>query len=752
MQRVETEFAGRKLVIETGRMAKQAAGSALVQYGDTIVLAAVTVSDSVSTLPFFPLTVEYKERSYAAGKIPGGFIKREGRPRDEEILSARIVDRTIRPLFPEGFKNEVQVFLYVVSADQENDPDVPALLAASFALNASKIPFLGPVAGVRLGRLQDKWVVNPTFQQLEFSDMDIIVAGSKDSIAMVEGGALEVSEEDMVEALTVAHRAVQEIITIQEKLLPKARVEKMSWVKAEQSPELVARVKELAEGKITEAINRKDKHERIDAVELVKKEVRESLTVEFPDNSRDIADLVGEHEYHALRAQVLDKGERVDGRKVDEVRPISIDTGLLPRAHGSALFTRGQTQALASVTLGTQNDVQRLDSIDDPAETTKSFMLHYNFPPFSTGEVRPVRGTSRREIGHGNLAERALQPLLPPFEEFPYTIRVVSDVLESNGSSSMATVCGGSLAMFDAGVPFQAAVAGVAMGLIKEGKRYAILTDILGTEDHLGDMDFKVAGTEKGITSIQMDIKIEGLEIEIMREALTRAHEGRLHILGEMKKALAGPRPDLSPYAPRIVTIMINPEKIGDLIGPKGKTIRGIQDETGAQISVDDTGAVTVAAVGGDSLERARAMIHALTQEPEIGTTYDAVVKSTTPFGAFVEILPGTEGLVHISELQHGRTERTEDVVNKGDRVQVKLIDRDERGRLRLSMKALIPKPEGAEQEGANGERGGRKRESGEHAAATASASEGEGSEGGSDREGGSRSRPRRGGGGRSRR
>jgi polyribonucleotide nucleotidyltransferase len=754
MQRVETEFAGRKLVIETGRMAKQAAGSAMVQYGDTMVLAAVTVSDTVSTLPFFPLTVEYKERSYAAGKIPGGFIKREGRPRDEEILSARIVDRTIRPLFPEGFKNEVQVFLYVISADQENDPDVPALLAASFALNASKVPFLGPVAGVRLGRLQDKWVVNPTFQQLEFSDMDIIVAGTKDSIAMVEGGALEVSEDDVVEGLTVAHHAVKELIGMQEQLLSKVTVEKMAWEKVEHPVELVARVKELAEGKIGEAINRKEKHERIDAVELVKKEVREALTVEFPDNARDIADLVGEHEYHALRAQVLDKGERVDGRKPNEVRPITIDTSVLPRAHGSALFTRGQTQALASVTLGTQNDVQRLDSIDDPAETTKSFMLHYNFPPFSTGEVRPVRGTSRREIGHGNLAERALQPLLPPFEEFPYTIRIVSDILESNGSSSMATVCGGSLAMFDAGVPFQAAVAGVAMGLIKEGDRYAILTDILGTEDHLGDMDFKVAGTEKGITSIQMDIKIEGLDIEIMREALTRAHEGRMHILGEMKKALAAPRPELSPYAPRIVTIMINPEKIGDLIGPKGKTIRGIQDETGAQITVDDTGAVTVAAVGGEALERARSMIQALTQEPEIGATYDAVVKSTTPFGAFVEILPGTEGLVHISELKHGRTERTEDVVNKGDRVQVKLIDRDERGRLRLSMKALIPKPEGSEDESANGERGGRRRESGERATAAAAAAEGEGEGGeggGSGREGGSRSRSRRGG-GRSRR
>ncbi|HEY9449021.1 MAG TPA: polyribonucleotide nucleotidyltransferase, partial [Gemmatimonadaceae bacterium] len=411
MQRVETEFAGRKLIIETGRMAKQASGSALVQYGETMVLAAVTVSDNVSTLPFFPLTVEYKERSYAAGKIPGGFIKREGRPRDEEILSARIIDRTIRPLFPEGFKNEVQVFLYVISADQENDPDVPALLATSFALNASKIPFLGAVAGVRLGRLQDKWVVNPTFQQLEFSDMDMIVAGTDDSIAMVEGGALEVSEDDVMEGLTLAHRAVRELIAIQSKLLAKVPVVKMQWVKAEQPAELVARVRDLAAGKISEAINRKDKHERIDAVELVKREVRDALTVEFPDNSRDIADLVGEHEYHALRAQVLDSGERVDGRKPNEVRPISIDTSVLPRAHGSALFTRGQTQALVAVTLGTQNDVQRLDSIDDPAETTKSFMLHYNFPPFSTGEVRPVRGTSRREIGHGNLAERALQAL-----------------------------------------------------------------------------------------------------------------------------------------------------------------------------------------------------------------------------------------------------------------------------------------------------------------------------------------------------
>ncbi len=697
-------------------MAKQAAGSALVQYGDTMVLAAVTVSDNKSPLPFFPLTVEYKEKTYAAGKIPGGFIKREGRPHDDEILSARIIDRSIRPLFPEGFQNEVQVFIYVISADQENDADVLALVAASFALNASRIPFMGPIAGVRLGRLNvegraPSWVLNPTFQQLEYSDMDIVIAGSKDSIVMVEGGAFEVGEDTIIEGLQIAHNGVKELIAMQEELLATTRVEKMKWTKTERPAELIARVNALAEGKIAEAINRKDKHERIDAVELVKREAILALTADFPDNSKDIQTLVGDVEYNALRSQVLTKGERVDGRKMNEIRPISIDVGVLPRAHGSALFTRGQTQALVAVTLGTKDDVQRLDSIDDAAETTKSFMLHYNFPPFSTGEVRPMRGTSRREIGHGNLAERALEALRPNAADFPYTIRIVSDVLESNGSSSMASICGGSLALFDAGVPMPAPVAGVAMGLIKEGKKYAILSDILGTEDHLGDMDFKVAGTETGITSIQMDIKIEGLDINIMREALMQAKEGRLHILGEMNKALAAPRADLSPYAPRIVTVMINPEKIGDLIGPKGKTIRGIQDETGAEISVDDTGMVTIAAVGGDAMERARSMVQALTAEPEIGTIYEGTVKSTTAFGAFIEIMPGTEGLVHISELQHGRTEKTEDVVKRGDRVKVKLLDRDERGRLRLSMKALIPKPEGAPEGDSSGrERGDRPR------------------------------------------
>ncbi len=705
MQRVETTFAGRKLVIETGRMAKQAAGSALVQFGDTMVLAAVTVSDNQSPLPFFPLLVEYREKTYAAGKIPGGFIKREGRPSDGEILSARIVDRTIRPLFPEGFKNEVQCYIYVISADQENDADVLAVVAASAALNVSKIPFLGTIAAVRVGRLQGNWVLNPTFQQLEFSDMDLVVAGSAESIVMVEGGALEVSEEDVVEAFKISQAGIKDLIGVQEELIKKiSKPKKMDWKKAEIPAGLEESVKKLAEGKITEAINQKEKHTRIEAVERLKVELAEKLLTDFPDNSSDIKNLLGDVEYNTLRSQVLDSGYRVDGRKPNEVRAISIDTGLLPRAHGSSLFTRGQTQALVVATLGTANDVQRLDSIDEAKEQTKSFMLHYNFPPFSTGEVRPMRGTSRREIGHGNLAERALSAILPPFEEFPYTIRIVSDVLESNGSSSMASICGGSLALYDAGVPMREAIAGVAMGLIKEGKKYAILTDILGTEDHLGDMDFKVAGTRNGITSIQMDIKVQGLDLKIMKEALAQAKEGRLHILGEMDKAMSEPNKELSKYAPRIITVQISPEKIGDLIGPKGKTIRGIQEETGSEITVDDNGVVTIAAVGGEAMERARQMVQAITAEPIVGDTYEGPVKSTTPFGAFIEIMPGTEGLLHISEMQWGRTEKTEDVVKKGDRVKVKLIERDERGRLRLSRRALLPKPEGMPEGDAGGE------------------------------------------------
>jgi polyribonucleotide nucleotidyltransferase len=681
------------MTLETGRLAKQAAGSAVVRFGDTMVLAAVTVSPNVSALPFFPLTVEYREKTYAAGKIPGGFLKREGRPSDKEILASRLIDRSIRPLFPEGFKNEVQVFVTVLSADQENDADILGVLAASTALSLSSVPWNGPLGAVRVGRVEGNWILNPTFQQLEFSTIDMVVSGSADSVVMVEGGSLEISEAEVIEALKVAQRGIRELIGLEKQLADKAGPKpRLEWTKAESDLAIVARVKELAEAQMATAINAGDKAGRAAGVRAVRDQTLASLLEAFPEKGREIGTLLEDTEYRVMRAQVLDKGERVDGRKPDDIRPITIETGVLPRTHGSALFQRGETQALVSVTLGTTDDEQRIDSIDVPGETTKSFMLHYNFPPFATGEVKMIRGTSRREIGHGALAERALQPLLPQYEDFPYTLRVVSEILESNGSSSMATVCGGSLALMDAGVPMKAPCAGVAMGLIKEGDKVTILTDILGSEDHLGDMDFKVAGTEKGITSIQMDIKIEGLDLKIMEQALERARRGRLHILKEMANVLPGPRTELSKYAPRIFTMQIKPDKIGDVIGPKGKTIRGIQDATGAKISIEDSGVVTISAVGGEAGEKARAMVAAITTEPEVGRTYEGPVKSTTAFGAFVEILPGVEGLLHISELQHGRTEKTEDVVKKGDIVQVKLLEVDERGRMKLSRKALLPK------------------------------------------------------------
>jgi polyribonucleotide nucleotidyltransferase len=690
--KIETTFAGRPLIIETGKLARQAAGSVSVRFGDTMVIAAVTVSPNLSTLPFFPLTVEYKEKTYAAGKIPGGFIKREGRPSDKEILACRIIDRSIRPFFPEGFKNEVQVFVTVVSADQENDADVIGAFAASMALALSSIPWNGPLATVRVGRMEGNWILNPTFQQLEFSSIDLTVSGTADSIVMVEGGSLEVSEGDILDGLKVAQKGIKELVGHIKDLVKQAGKAKMEWVKAPVDEALVKRVRELVEKDMAKAINAKDKAARAAGLSAVRRDVVAKLALEFPDRVRDIVHEIEEIEYRVMRTQVLEKGERVDGRDSDTVRPISIETGVLPRAHGSALFTRGQTQALVAVTLGTSDDEQRIDSIDVAGETTKSFMLHYNFPPYSTGEVKMIRGTSRREIGHGALAERALQPLLPAFDGFPYTLRIVSEILESNGSSSMATVCGGSLALMDAGVPIKSACAGVAMGLIKEGDKVAILTDILGSEDSLGDMDFKVAGTELGITSIQMDMKIAGLDLKIIDEALGRAKKGRLHILGEMQKVLASARPELSPHAPRIFTIQIKPDKIGDVIGPKGKTIRGIQDATGAKISIEDSGVVTIAAVGGEAGNKARDMVMAIVAEPEVGRIYEGPVKSTTPFGAFVEIIPGVEGLLHISELQHGRTEKTEDVVKKGDIVKVQLLEVDERGRMKLSRKALIPK------------------------------------------------------------
>src|ERR1051325_10649101 len=683
VKHVERNFAGRTLKLESGRLAKQAAGSCLVQYGETVVLATVTVSDNVSPLPFFPLTVEYREKSYAAGKIPGGFLKREGRPSDEEILSARVCDRSVRPLFPEGFKNEVQVFIYVLSADQENDADVLGVTAASAALAMSKVPWNGPIAAVRVGRVEGDWILNPTFQQLEFSDIDMIVSGSRDSIVMVEGGALELTEAEVIKALEVAQKGIRELLDAEEELAAELRLPKMEWTRAEPPAELVDRVKTLAEQRVAEALTLPEKAERAQALSALKSTVQEQLAADFPDNTKDVGAVLEDIEYRTMREQVLSRGERVDGRDLDTVRPITCEVGVLPRTHGSALFTRGQTQALVSATLGTVQDEQRIDSIDVPQETSKSFMLHYTSPPFSTGEVKMIRGTSRREVGHGALAERAIQAILPPYETFPYTIRVVSDILESNGSSSMATVCGGSLALFDAGVPVKAACAGVAMGLIKEGSRVAVLTDILGTEDHLGDMDFKVAGTREGVTSIQMDIKIEGLDFKILSEALEKAKRARLHILDIMEKVLPQPREQLSKYAPRIITIQIPPDKIGDLIGPKGKTIRAIQEQTGAEINVDDSGNVTISSVG-EGGERARDIIAGRIQTPEGRSIYEGFVKSTTAFGAFVEILPGVEALLHISELQHGRTERTEDAVKKGDKVRVKLLEVDDRGRMRL--------------------------------------------------------------------
>jgi polyribonucleotide nucleotidyltransferase len=691
MAKLERQFAGRPLIMESGRMARLADGSCTVQFGETVVLCTAVAQDRPTHLPFFPLTVEYKERTYAAGKIPGGFIKREGRPSDKEILCCRLIDRPLRPLFPDGFANETQIIVYVISADQENDADVMAITGASLALNMSRIPFAEPVAAVRIGRIQGQWVLNPTFQQLEYSDLDVIVAGTDDAVQMVEGGALEVPEEEIAEGLMVAHNAIRELIGLQKEMLAMLDTPaKMEWTPKAVDGELRKRVEKMVGKKVGKAIVIADKQERMDALRAIRTEISEALSEEYPESDRDIGDVLRDAEKRELREMILSKGKRSDGRGLDEVRPISVEVGVLPRTHGSALFTRGQTQALGVTTLGTQGDEQSYDTVDFATQQKKSFMLHYNFPPFSTGEAKPMRGTSRREVGHGALAERALEAMLPPFDEFPYTIRIVSDVLESNGSSSMASVCAGSLSLMDAGVPMRAPVAGVAMGLIKEGDRVAVLTDILGSEDALGDMDFKVAGTRDGVTSIKMDIKVEGLSLELMREALQKANRARMHILGEMEKVMPAPREELSQYAPRIITIKIDPAKIGEVIGPKGKTIRGIQEATGATINIDDDGTITIASVSGEGGERARKIIQGMSQDPEVGLIYDGTVKSTTTFGAFVEILPGTEGLLHISELQAGRVEKTEDIVKKGDQIQVKLLSIDEKGRLRLSRKAAL--------------------------------------------------------------
>jgi polyribonucleotide nucleotidyltransferase len=707
---VELELGGRPLRIETGKIAKQAAGAAVVRYGDTVVLVTVTTATPREGIDFFPLTVDYVEKFSAAGTIPGGFFKREARLSDREILVCRFIDRACRPLFADGYRDETQIIATVLAADGETSADIPAFLGASAALSISDVPFLGPIAALRLGKLDGQLVVNPTSTQREQSTLDLVVAGSRQALVMVEGAAKQLPESEILEALQRGHREIVPLIELQEELVRRVGQRKRAVAVPAVETELRGKVRTAAEPDMRQAILIKEKHDRYGKLAEVEKRVAEQFTAPFlrekvafdsleavearRDGLRRLSATVKDelHELRSalLRDRLLDEGVRIDGRGPKDVRPIACEVRAVPRAHGAALFTRGETQALVYSTLGSPGEAQTIDAMTE--RSYKRFMLHYNFPPFSVGEARFLRGPSRRDIGHGHLAERAIQAVLPPDEDFPYTVRVVSEVLESNGSSSMATVCGGSLALMDAGVPMKAPCAGVAMGLIKEGDKVAVLTDILGSEDHLGDMDFKVAGTEKGITSIQMDIKIEGLDLEIMKQALEKARKGRLHILKEMAKQLAAPRTELSKYAPRIFTMQIKPDKIGDVIGPKGKTIRGIQDATGAKISIEDSGVVTISAVGGEAGEKARAMVAAITTEPEVGRTYEGPVKSTTAFGAFVEILPGVEGLLHISELQHGRTEKTEDVVKKGDIVQVKLLEVDERGRMKLSRKALLPK------------------------------------------------------------
>ena len=683
------ELEGRTLTIETGRLAKQASGTALVQYGDTVILAtAVASTQPVENKGFFPLSVEYREKAYAAGKIPGGFFKREGRPQEKEVLSARLIDRPIRPLFPKDFPYEVQVAVTILSSDKENDADVLGLIGASTALCISDIPFAGPIAAVRVGRIGGRLVINPTFSQLETSDMNVVMAASEEAIAMVEGGGAEISEEDMLAALEFGHEAIKKIIRLEEEIVTEVGLEKRKVEPAEVDSHLVDEVRTKALEQLSSALNHQKKQERRHAVEALLQSIQESLAESFPEQEMAISEIFQETEKEIVRKMILDEGQRIDERSTDDVREISCEIGILPRTHGSALFTRGETQSLTVTTLGTKVDEQKIEGLD--GESWKSYMLHYNFPPFSVGEVRFFRGPSRREIGHGNLAERALRPVIPAEEAFPYTIRIVSDILESNGSSSMATVCAGSLSLMDAGVPVKDAVAGIAMGLIKEDDRVAILTDILGDEDHLGDMDFKVAGTRKGITAFQMDIKITGISSELMQEALEKAKIARLKILDRMDATIQKPRENISPYAPRILAMRIDIEDIGLVIGPGGKVIREIIEKSGAEINIEDDGTVQIASVDEDSCNKAKQMIETLVQKPEVGQVYKGKVKKIMNFGAFVEILPGKEGLLHISEIAPHRVNRVEDHLKVGDEVEVKLKNISPEGKLDLSRKVLL--------------------------------------------------------------
>lgn len=723
---VRATIEGRDFVIETGAVAKQADGAVLVSFGESLVLVTATASKTIREgIDFFPLVVDYQEMAYAAGKIPGGFFKREGRPSEKEILTARLIDRPLRPLFPKGFFNDVQIIATVLSADQENDPDVLAICGASAALEISDIPFKGPIAGVRVGRVDGRWVCNPTLSQLQQSDINLVVAGSPEGVVMVEGGGREIPEGDLLEAIFFGHRSLLPIIGLQEELKRKRiQLEKEKERKAGEAttatiekkwvPQLFfdsllgqhvllsedslrERMRTEAEEKIRQAFSIAGKKARNERLEEVRQETLEPLLKDFPEKAREIKDYYEVIEKFVFRQPIFLHNRRIDGRALNEVRPIDIQVGWLARTHGSARFTRGETQVSAVVTLGSADDEQKIDALT--GETFKSFMLHYNFPPFSVGEVRMLRGPSRRDIGHGALAERSISQILPSNEKFPYTIRIVSEVLESNGSSSMATVCGSSLALMDAGVEIKSPVAGIAMGLIKEGEKVAILTDILGDEDHHGDMDFKVAGTKSGITGFQMDIKISGLTREILRQALTQAKEGREFVLQRMEAALSKPRAELSPYAPRVLTLQIKPDKIREVIGPQGKVIRGIQDETGVKINVEDNGQVQIFSADLEAAKKAAIKIRQLTKEPEVGEFYLGRVASIArkpdgkEFGAFVEIFPGTDGLVHISQLAKERVKNVSEVLKEGDEVLVKVIGIDERGKIKLSRKEALDHP-----------------------------------------------------------
>jgi len=647
-------------------------------------------------VPPGPLSVEYREKTYAAGKIPGGFFKREGRPSEKEILSARLIDRPIRPLFPDNFKSETQIIATIISMDKGNDPDVLAAVGASAALSISDIPFDGPIASVRVGRLDGKFVVNPSLSDIEKCTIEFIVAGSEDSIVMVEGEANEVGEAEMLEAIKFAHEEIKKIIALQKELISEVGNPKREIEEVVLPDDIEKNVEKIALNKMQEAILIQDKKERRLAIKEIKTETQEQLTEAYPEQEKIISELLYELEKKETRSMMLKKGVRLDGRKSDEIREITCEVGYLPRSHGSAIFTRGQTQSLGTTTLGTRLDEQLIDALE--GESYKNYMLHYNFPPFSTGETKPLRGTSRREIGHGNLAERALKPVLPQNDSFPYTIRIVSDVLESNGSSSMATVCSGSLSLMDAGVPVKSAVAGIAMGLIKDEKDLMILSDILGDEDHLGDMDFKVAGTREGITAIQMDIKIKGISFEIMESALEKAKVGRLHILEIMDKTINEPKTELSQYAPRIQTLRVPVDKIGRVIGPSGKTIKKIIEDTGVSIDIDDDGITKIASADLDAVNKAIKIVNALVKDPEIGEYYKGTVKKVTNFGAFVEILPGKEGMIHISEIDIGRTNRVTDVLNVGDSVDVIVKKIDPEGKVGLSRKDYLLKNKKEEQ------------------------------------------------------